>query len=341
MLRWTFLESLFVNSPKWKGGRDHGLGGWWIFIHRPPCGLVAELNYQVVQNRKEKKTNRDLQDIASVRPRAIASIDSLKKSRTLFTQQDMTSVLAFVSVARARNKSIWQLLSCENELFPLLISHDKSLQSARKNLPILIVSKVRVVLSVSLYRHLLLQNRSPPQPRLMQGDRLITSESQYDFHCWLLDRSSFEKKRSFTRETPFRLSEFNEDTSSLNEAKLLLRSSELQMVHEHVVNRCSMQVHRSTANDYLAWQKRQKINGWWTQGVRWFVSCEPCVRLVYLVDCEFIFDGLKNLGCSNSCLTANNTTSTATNIIRLLVALRAIAIAGFTGFCEWRSCQRA
>ena len=60
-----------------------------------------------------------------------------------------------------------------------------------------------------------------------------------------------------------------------------------------------------------------------------------------MVDCEFMFVGLKILGLSNSCLTANNITSTATNIIRLLVALRAIASAGLTGLCEWRSCQRA
>ena len=45
------------------------------------------------------------------------------------------------------------------------------------------------------------------------------------------------EKRSFTRETPFRSSEFNEDTSSLNEAKLLLKSLELLLIHEHVVNR--------------------------------------------------------------------------------------------------------
>ena len=159
-------------------------------------------------------------------------------------------------------------------------------------------------------------------------DRLITSESQYDFHCWLLDRSSFEKKRSFTRETPFRLSEFNEDTSSLNEAKLLLRSSELQMVHEHVVNRCSMQVHRSTASDYLAWQKRQKINGWWTQGVRGCVLREPYARMIYLVDCELMFDDLKTWGLSNSCFSANNATNTATNTIKLFEALRAISRAG-------------
>jgi hypothetical protein len=44
----------------------------------------------------------------------------------------------------------------------------------------------------------------------------------------------------------------------MSEAKLLLKSSELPMVHEHVVNRWVMLMHRPTANDYLARQKRQK-----------------------------------------------------------------------------------
>jgi len=69
-------------------------------------GLVAKVNYKVVQQRKEKKTNRNVHEIFCVRPRPFTAIYTTKQSRLFFTQKDMSGMPTLMPDARTREECI-------------------------------------------------------------------------------------------------------------------------------------------------------------------------------------------------------------------------------------------